>query len=161
MTAKRLVIGFTGLLFLASLVAFALWRGDGSPRPVVFNNVVLPPLPSLSDSSVARGKELYAQQCAVCHGVNLEGTANWKDRLADGSLPPPPHDNTGHTWHHPDAVLLEIIREGGNPDFNSKMPAFGERLTDEEMMNILDYFKSTWGKREREFQWGVTVTNPE
>jgi mono/diheme cytochrome c family protein len=151
-----------GCALLASLaLAFALWRWLPFSQPLVFNDIALPPVPRLRTASVAWGATLYATHCAQCHGANLEGVSNWKERLADGSLPPPPHDSSGHTWHHPDKVLLEIVRAGGDPASNSKMPAFGDKLSDEDIMAILDFFKSKWGKKEREYQWGVTATSPE
>lgn len=52
------------------------------------------------------GKKVYDANCASCHGVKLEGEENWRERGPDGLLPAPPHDETGHTWHHPDALLL-------------------------------------------------------
>ena len=52
------------------------------------------------------GKAIYAENCASCHGVVLEGQANWRQRDAEGYLPAPPHDETGHTWHHPDPYLF-------------------------------------------------------
>jgi len=60
---------------------------------------------------VAMGKALYAKHCAVCHGKNLEGqTPNWRQALPDGTFPAPPHDATGHTWHHPDAMLFKVTK---------------------------------------------------
>lgn len=87
----------------------------------------------------------------------MEGASDWKVRLPDGGLPPPPHDNTGHTWHHADDLLLTIIRSGDDSATNSRMPAFGDQLSDDEIMNILTFFKSRWGTEERNFQWWVTV----
>lgn len=74
------------------------WRGGEEGAAVV----LLP-----DDSAlVADGRKLYDQACASCHGAMLEGQPNWRQRKADGRLPAPPHDPSGHTWHHPDAVLL-------------------------------------------------------
>ena len=61
---------------------------------------------------VSLGKQVYAQNCASCHGVALEGQANWQQRDADGYLPAPPHDETGHTWHHPDSYLFLLTKYG-------------------------------------------------
>lgn len=127
--------------------------------PVVINGTAVPPVPTLSTDRVAQGPTLYAQNCASCHGANLEGVPNWKKTLPDGSLPPPPHDSSGHTWHHPDALLLRIIADGGDPAFNSRMPAFKDKLTEDQMRLILDFIKSKWDKDKREFQWWMTATN--
>lgn len=97
---------------------------------------------------VAAGQAVYAAQCAACHGAKLEGQPNWKTPNADGSLPPPPHDASGHTWHHPDAVLFRITRLGGQaiapPGFASGMPAFGDKLDEREIRAVLAFIKSTW-----------------
>jgi mono/diheme cytochrome c family protein len=57
---------------------------------------------------VARGKVVYKEHCASCHGANLEGQPNWRHRLPNGRMPAPPHDPTGHTWHHSDKQLFEM-----------------------------------------------------
>lgn len=61
---------------------------------------------------VTDGKQIYIRDCASCHGANLEGEPNWRMRQANGRLPAPPHDATGHTWHHADALLIEITKNG-------------------------------------------------
>ena len=110
---------------------------------------------TLSETVVERGGELYEANCASCHGADLAGAADWKTPNDDGSYPPPPHDSSGHTWHHPDRVLIEIIRDGS--DFpQSRMPAFGDRLTDEDIGAILEFIKTSWGPQEKAYQNQVT-----
>jgi mono/diheme cytochrome c family protein len=109
---------------------------------------------------IVAGQSLYADNCASCHGANLEGQPNWQSPNADGVLPAPPHDRTGHTWHHDDELLFEYTKLGGAAalevrgvtGFNSGMPAFNETLTDDEIWDILAYIRSTWPEREREAQ---------
>ena len=106
-------------------------------------------------AETARGARLYAEHCASCHGWNLEGQPDWMTRLPNGRLPAPPHDATGHTWHHSDAELLLITSKGMTaivPDYQSDMPAFGSVLTNEEIEAILAFIKSTWPERERAYQ---------
>lgn len=143
----------------AGAVALLVWRTPREAQPVVINNTPAPPVPTLEPVRVAHGARLYAENCAGCHGANLEGAPNWKQWLPDGSLPPPPHDSSGHTWHHPDALLLDITRNGGDRASGSRMPAFGERLSEDETTAILDFIKSKWGREEREFQWWITATS--
>ncbi len=108
----------------------------------------------------ARGQVIYAENCASCHGVNLEGQENWRAPNPDGSFPAPPHDTTGHTWHHDDTMLFEYTKFGGQKameilgitDFTSGMPAFGEVLTDAQINDVWAYIKSTWTDRERTAQ---------
>lgn len=107
----------------------------------------------------AAGEVLYAENCAACHGANLEGQENWQIPGEDGRLPAPPHDETGHTWHHGDQVLFEYTKLGGRAlmaaqgmEFDSGMPGFGDQLSEQEIWNILGYIKSTWSERIQEIQ---------
>ncbi len=98
---------------------------------------------------VAKGQELYGARCAACHGVNLEGAADWKTPGADGLLPAPPHDETGHTWHHPDEMLFGITKFGlaefaNLENFKTNMPIYKNIMSDEEIIAVFSYIKSTW-----------------
>jgi mono/diheme cytochrome c family protein len=103
-------------------------------------------------AKVALGRKVYAQHCASCHGVNLEGQAEWRHRLPNGRMPAPPHDESGHTWHHPDDVLFGITKHGvapyAPPGYESDMPAFDGKLADDEIWAVLAYIKSRWASRE-------------
>lgn len=99
--------------------------------------------------AVMEGEGIYKAECAACHGANREGQADWRTRRADGRLPAPPHDATGHTWHHPMEQLAAIVRHGMVPPvapagYVSDMPAFGGKLTDRQIMNVLAYIESQW-----------------
>lgn len=145
------------MLVAAAILASCASQGD--LKPVVINQTAVPPVPTLEAARVERGAELYAQYCSECHGANLEGALDWKRTLPDGSLPPPPHDDSGHTWHHPDDLLLEITAQGGDPAYNSKMPAFGGNLSPDDIASVLDFIKSRWGTEARQFQWWITATS--
>ena len=97
------------------------------------------------------GKAIYAENCASCHGVVLEGQANWRQRDAEGYLPAPPHDERGHTWHHPDSYLFLMtkygIEEMIGKSYPNNMPVFEDKLTDDEIIAALSYIKSTWSGR--------------
>jgi len=98
----------------------------------------------------ALGEVVYRDHCASCHGSNLEGQPDWQTRKPDGRLPAPPHDETGHTWHHADEVLFRITKEGVSaivPGYKSDMPAFGSVLTDQQIWAVLAYIKSRWPRR--------------
>jgi len=109
---------------------------------------------------ITEGQTLYQDHCATCHGTNLEGQPNWRSAGDDGKLPAPPHDETGHTWHHDNQLLLEYTKLGrrgalaarGMDDFNSGMPAFEGVITDREIWDILAYIRSTWPTRVQEMQ---------
>jgi mono/diheme cytochrome c family protein len=108
-------------------------------------------LPYLDKEAVAAGGELYTEYCASCHGASLAGEANWRQRDSEGYLPAPPHDATGHTWHHPDAQLFMTTKFGteamvGN-GYRSRMMGFEDVLSDREIVQILAFIKSTWPER--------------
>lgn len=97
---------------------------------------------------VARGRLLYRQHCANCHGAKLEGQPNWRKRDADGYLPAPPHDKTGHTWHHSDKLLFELTKYGlakvAGMEMRTRMPAYEDVLSDREIIAVLSFIKSRW-----------------
>ena len=113
---------------------------------------------------VTLGREIYAGNCAECHGGNLEGQPNWRFRLPGGALPAPPHDATGHTWHHPDRLLFAITKCGGGhaapKNFISAMPGFGDTLSDREILASLAYIKSRWPAPIRRRQDRASKRNP-
>lgn len=98
--------------------------------------------------AVALGEKLYAENCADCHGANLEGQPDWRSPKEDGTLPAPPHDDSGHTWHHADQLLFKYTKLGGAgvapPGFQSGMPGFGGSLSDHEIWAVLSFIKSRW-----------------
>ena len=61
---------------------------------------------------VKMGKKIYVEQCASCHGVNLEGQDGWRNKKVDGMRLAPPHDKSGHTWDHADEVLFNLTKYG-------------------------------------------------
>jgi S-disulfanyl-L-cysteine oxidoreductase SoxD len=107
---------------------------------------------------VALGATLYAQHCSACHGPNLEGEPGWRERLPDGRLRAPPHDASGHTWHHPDDVLFGITKNGlvpgkyAPPEYSGNMPAFAGVLSDEEIWAVLAFIKASWPEEIRKAQ---------
>lgn len=136
--ANTMITAGVMLLVVILLVAaaLALRRSDEPQTGVASANVI------------SEGKLLYDTHCAACHGFSLEGQAAWKENNPDGSFRAPPHDETGHTWHHSDAYLIESIKLGGarlpaNIGI-SAMPAYDDILTDGEIEAILAYIKSDW-----------------
>ena len=104
-----------------------------------------------SDSkTVAKGSLIYKQHCSSCHGKNLEGAPSWRLRLPNGKLPAPPHDESGHTWHHSDKILFSLTKQGPTKiiggDYKSDMPGFDKILTDDQIIEVLSYIKSRWPK---------------
>ena len=114
----------------------------------------------LENRDLVSGEKLYADNCAVCHGANLQGQPNWQSPDENGVLPAPPHDRTGHTWHHDNALLFEYTKLGGQgtmeargvTGFNSGMDGFSDVLSDDEIWEVLAYIRSTWPKRQQDVQ---------
>ena len=135
------VAALVGLVVAGGVVAFA--SGWLDPSETASEIVIDPDDPA----QVALGRQLYAEHCAACHGAALEGQPNWRERKPDGRLPAPPHDASGHTWHHSDAQLAEITRRGVSgivPGYESDMPAFEGVLANHEIAAVLAFIKSTW-----------------
>lgn len=140
------MIGISIMLAAAGLTVYML-SGRGGPEVKAD-----PSNPRL----VALGAQVHGEYCAACHGASLEGQADWQRRRLDGRLPAPPHDETGHTWHHPDRLLFDITKHGvavlGIPGYESDMPAFRGTLTDDDIWAVLAYIKSRWPQRIQDIQ---------
>lgn len=144
------------VLGVLSLFAMALWalkdKANTSPYFIDPQNQEL----------VVQGKAVYATHCAACHGINLEGQLNWRKRLPNGRLPAPPHDENGHTWHHPDTQLFDIVQNGLVPGktapdgYASDMPAYRNILSDHDIISVLAYIKSRWPAEALKAQKDVT-----
>lgn len=111
---------------------------------------------SAEADKIAMGAALYTEHCASCHGAGLEGEANWRERRPSGELPAPPHDESGHTWHHADQYLFNIVKYGiapyAPPGYVSTMTGFGEKLSDDQIAAVLAFIKSRWPDSVRERQ---------
>jgi mono/diheme cytochrome c family protein len=149
---NRIGVGFfaAAVAFLVIAITFALWSGKKS-------------LADPDDSAqVARGKPVYERYCAACHGAALEGQPSWQVKLPSGRLPAPPHDASGHTWHHPDSVLFGITKHGlvpgkyAPPGYQSDMPPFDIALSDDDIWAVLAYIKSSWPTDIRKAQHAMT-----
>ena len=148
MSYRKITSGLivVALIALAAITAYFI-RADSSKTASLLR-------PS-NIEYVSQGKRIYQESCASCHGVNLEGqVADWQTQGPDGMFPAPPHDETGHTWHHSDQLLFEItkygVAEASNlKDYESAMPVYEGILTDKEIIAVLSYIKSTWPEEVR------------
>ncbi|MBM3944736.1 MAG: c-type cytochrome [SAR202 cluster bacterium] len=119
-----LVLFFTGGFF-------ALNAGGGTGDPDA-SGLVSPVLPDAA--SIARGAELYTQNCVTCHGVLGHG-----DGPAAAGLQPPPLDLTVHVPLHPDRALFLFIRDGVP---GTAMPVWGDTLSDEDIWHLVNFIKT-------------------
>ena len=105
------------------------------------------PITRDSELMIARGKIIYQNNCISCHQVNLVGVENWKELDEDGHRKSPPLNGTGHTWHHDDATLHNIIKYGLVKlvkNYQGKMLGYEDRLKDKDIDSVLAYIKSFW-----------------
>ena len=144
---------------LAALAAIAVWLSShfNTPAP---SYALRPNDPA----TLALGENVYRQHCVACHGEKLEGQPDWRERNAQGLLPAPPHDATGHTWHHPDEVLFNLTKYGVAraarlKDYASAMPAYEGVLSDTEIVAALSWIKSTWPPQARAAQEEVNAAH--
>tara|TARA_B110000444_G_scaffold260692_1_gene308715 strand:+ start:583 stop:1044 length:462 start_codon:yes stop_codon:yes gene_type:complete len=95
---------------------------------------------------VVLGRDVFTQNCAVCHGAQAQGiVGDWREKLDDGSFPPPPLNGSAHAWHHPQEVLMRVIDHGGEA-LGGKMPAFIDVLDRDEKLSAIAYFQSFWSE---------------
>ena len=132
-----------GILLIGAVIFYLLSPANESEANIALKH---------KDSTVTDlGRDVYAENCASCHGVALEGQANWRQRDAEGYLPAPPHDETGHTWHHSDSYLFFMTKYGIEniigKSYPNNMPAYEDKLTNEEILAVLSFIKSTWSGR--------------
>ncbi len=117
------------------------------PSPSIDERALAPEHPDLD---IVSGRRLYANYGSVCHGVNLEGEPNWRQRKPNGLLPAPPLDAKERAWHHADKHLFDIVKKGAaagmGGDCPSAMIGFGELLQDRDIRAVLAYITSRWPK---------------
>jgi mono/diheme cytochrome c family protein len=148
---RRQLFLMPGLLLAGSLIIYQVIDRKNTVKADIHDQ-----------KQVERGHHVYDQFCARCHGKELEGQPEWRIRKPDGKLPAPPHDGTGHTWHHPDDTLFEIIKRGLIPPhapdgYLSDMPAWEGTLTDEDIWAVLAYIKSRWPEEMQKFQEDINT----
>ncbi len=113
------------------------------------------PLEALSlepdSEQIHRGKTIYEKNCSSCHGTQAEGqnpNSPKGEMNENGSYIAPALNGTGHAWHHSNEVLFKTVKEG-SIDTDSPMRGFGDRLSDEKIVTVIQYFKSLWPEKIR------------
>jgi mono/diheme cytochrome c family protein len=153
MSKKKLIFGVACIVIIgAGSILYSTMRRSGTPF-----------IDPADKTLVMQGKAIYANYCAACHGESLQGQPGWRERMANGKLPAPPHDKTGHTWHHPDEMLVDMVKNGlvpgrtAPPGYVSDMPGYGGILTDQEVIAVIAYIKSSWPPKVLQAQKEVTL----
>ena len=140
----------TAGIVLASIMLLVTLACSSSPE---VNTPVPTERPVVSTPVARSGQEVFTSICSACHGLQGQGQPDWHIPNENGTLPAPPLNGDGHTWHHGDGFLYRVVREGGKfqedpallPNFKSAMPAFGAQLSHEEIVAVIDYVKGWWG----------------
>ena len=151
MTLKSLALGVAGLLIALLVAGAGYFSLRATDRQAAAPHRLRPGDPQV----LHVGARIYAQQCAACHGAKGEGQPDWRDRGPDGLLPAPPHDASGHTWHHPDEQLFAITKQGlarliNQPDYRTAMPVYDGVLSDDEIVAVLSWIKAQWPPEVRQ-----------
>ena len=82
-------------------------------------------------------RPLYDKNCVSCHGPNGKG-----DGPAGKVLKPPPPDMSTTATKASEADLTKIIKEGGKAVGRSAaMPAYGAKLTDDQIKGLVQLVK--------------------
>jgi mono/diheme cytochrome c family protein len=136
------------IILLATLILFLpVACSSSNPSNVTVLGV------KYSEAQIERGELTYQQYCASCHGKNGEGQRPDLPPGPDetGLIPAPPHNDSGHTWHHADSILIDIITNGGlgDPSAFYPMPAFSDQLSSEQIRLVLAYIKTMWTQQQR------------
>ena len=112
--------------------------------------------PAAGAAAPAQGEALYQRECARCHGADLKGEPGWQTPGENGRIKAPPHDESGHTWMHARPELFQQIKSGRGaaaaPGYAGDMPAFADRLSDDEIWAVLEFIASRWPPGHRAYQ---------
>ena len=92
---------------------------------------------------VFRAIPLYDANCRSCHGASTGGSS--KDI-------PPPLNMNGQAWHYADQQLTDIILNGVSTPGRAPMPAFKNKLTQDQVKAILTLIKTWWTDEQRAYQ---------
>ena len=135
----RLKNVFLILLSSGLLVACSDEKTEVSTKPVEEKVVTR----NVDPRHYSQGRKLFLKNCASCHGQQGEGAKNWRKRDDDGKSPAPPLNGTGHAWHHSTKALANVIRNG-TAKIGGNMPAWKDKLSNDEIKLILTWIKAQW-----------------
>lgn len=89
------------------------------------------------------GKKVYAQHCVACHVINLDSKASLLNGMTHAR-------SISAASNHTNAELFQIVKNGLNHSHHgkdTKMPAFRKFLSDNEIIAVVTYMRSTWARK--------------
>jgi mono/diheme cytochrome c family protein len=95
----------------------------------------------LSVESVMRGARLYQEHCAQCHGPEAQGHPDWENQQVAAA---PPLNGTGNEWKRSKDEMVAIIKDGARRNNEPVMPGLGERLSQQEIDDIVSWYQALW-----------------
>ncbi len=131
------------ILFILIVVWLPTACTEREQPPAITANDTKPLTRSFDYAQLQRGEKLFHANCAQCHGREAEGSPNWRQAGADGKYPPPPLNGTAHAWHHPNSVLMDVIKNG-TIRIGGNMPPWRDKLSDAEIADIMVWFQAKW-----------------
>lgn len=146
--AVRWAVSITAMVAAYSVSACSNADVSAYNSEVVAELNLTAPVEKQLDSAqmLARGAKLYATSCRPCHG----------DRHGKGSIGRAhPHNEKGHSWHHPDGQLEEWILHGKPGPGISVMPGFNY-FSEDDAEAILVFIKTWWTAEQREMQADIS-----
>ncbi len=129
---KPALIARCAAMLCLSLLLLAC-GSDPAPTPTTAPAPTTAPL-APNTESLEIGGRVYYETCMTCHGVAGRG-----DGPGAAALESPPADLAVHVPMHPDADLFGFVSQG---IAGTAMPAFGDRLTDDEIWHVVNYIKT-------------------
>jgi mono/diheme cytochrome c family protein len=116
---------------LAIAAAVMLWV-SGETHTAADAGFPTNPMPG-DAASIARGRALYEENCATCHGLTGQG-----DGPTAATLNPPPASLSVHMPLHPDGQAFIFISKGFP---GTAMSAWESRLTEEQRWDLVNYIR--------------------
>jgi len=116
----------------ATLAFVALWMVASGGSQADLGALPENPI-AVSEESLAMGSALYSENCATCHGDDASGNGPLADTLSS-----PPADLRAHVPLHPAGETFNYI---SNSFPNSPMPAWKDRLSEEQIWHIVNYLR--------------------
>ncbi|MEW5764499.1 MAG: c-type cytochrome [Acidobacteriota bacterium] len=129
-------VAVAAALIVPAVLTFLFWRttptvGGWSdaprPEPLAPSHPAAAATPSVTDP-----KKIYDENCAVCHGANLEGS---------GTVPALARPNW--PFHENPDQLLKVIHEGKG----LTMPGFRGRLSNQQIEALIEYLQESNRRR--------------